>query len=82
MQRRASSSSVRERIREIPRFDGLENLALPADEADHNDTDIFLIASDDGTDWPLWLFWASLALAVVAGIQYLLETVRKVGVFR
>jgi CDP-diacylglycerol--glycerol-3-phosphate 3-phosphatidyltransferase len=38
------------------------------------------LATTDGTDWPLWLFWASLALAVVAGIQYLLEAVRKVGV--
>ena len=29
--------------------------------------------------WPEWLFWAGLALAVVAGIQYLLKARREVG---
>jgi CDP-diacylglycerol--glycerol-3-phosphate 3-phosphatidyltransferase len=40
----------------------------------------FTLATTNGTDWPLWLFWAALALAVVAGLQYLVETVRKVGI--
>ena len=30
-------------------------------------------------EWPEWLFWAGLALAVVAGIQYLLKAHREVG---
>lgn len=30
-------------------------------------------------EWPEWLFWAGLALAVVAGIQYLLKARREVG---
>jgi CDP-diacylglycerol--glycerol-3-phosphate 3-phosphatidyltransferase len=42
----------------------------------------FTLATTDGTDWPLWLFWAALALAVVAGLQYLVETVRRVGISR
>ena len=42
----------------------------------------FTLATREGTDWPLWLFWAALALAVVAGIQYLVEAVRKVGISR
>lgn len=40
------------------------------------------LAAREGADWPLWLFWASLALAVVAGIQYLIEAARKVGISR
>ena len=39
----------------------------------------FMLATTDGTDWPLWLFWASLALALLAGAQYLVEAVRRVG---
>ncbi len=30
-------------------------------------------------EWPEWLFWAGLALAVVAGIQYLLKAHSEVG---
>jgi CDP-diacylglycerol---glycerol-3-phosphate 3-phosphatidyltransferase len=30
-----------------------------------------------GTDWPLWLFWAGLALAVVAGAEYAFTAVRR-----
>ena len=30
-------------------------------------------------EWPEWLFWAGLALAVVAGIQYLLKARRELG---
>jgi CDP-diacylglycerol--glycerol-3-phosphate 3-phosphatidyltransferase len=42
----------------------------------------FTLATTDGTDWPLWLFWAALGLALVAGIQYLVEGLRKVGISR
>ena len=27
----------------------------------------------EGTDWPLWLFWAGVALALVAALQYLVK---------
>jgi CDP-diacylglycerol--glycerol-3-phosphate 3-phosphatidyltransferase len=30
----------------------------------------FVLVTDDGTDWPLWLFWSGVALAVAAGILY------------
>jgi CDP-diacylglycerol--glycerol-3-phosphate 3-phosphatidyltransferase len=39
---------------------------------------IGVIASDQGTDWPLWLFWAGVALAVVAAVQYVVGAVRTV----
>jgi hypothetical protein len=29
-----------------------------------------VLATHDGTDWPLWLFWAGLALALIAGLVY------------
>ena len=32
----------------------------------------------EGTDWPLWLFWAGVALALVAGAQYLAKARREV----
>jgi CDP-diacylglycerol--glycerol-3-phosphate 3-phosphatidyltransferase len=38
----------------------------------------FTLATHDGTDWPLWLFWAALSLALVAGAQYAVEVARKV----
>jgi CDP-diacylglycerol--glycerol-3-phosphate 3-phosphatidyltransferase len=38
------------------------------------------LATTEGTDWPLWLFWTSLGLAVAAGVQYLVEAPRKVGI--
>jgi CDP-diacylglycerol---glycerol-3-phosphate 3-phosphatidyltransferase len=38
----------------------------------------FVLATPDGTDWPLWLFWIGLATAVVAGAFYLLTAVRQV----
>ena len=38
----------------------------------------FAIVTDDGTDWPLWLFWIGLGLAVVAGAQYVLKARREV----
>jgi CDP-diacylglycerol--glycerol-3-phosphate 3-phosphatidyltransferase len=40
------------------------------------------LATADGTDWPLWLFWIALGVAVVAGVQYLVEATRKVGISR
>jgi CDP-diacylglycerol---glycerol-3-phosphate 3-phosphatidyltransferase len=30
----------------------------------------FVLATREGTDWPLWLFWASVGLAVAAGALY------------
>jgi CDP-diacylglycerol--glycerol-3-phosphate 3-phosphatidyltransferase len=29
-----------------------------------------VLITNDGTSWPLWLFWSGLALAVVAGLLY------------
>jgi CDP-diacylglycerol--glycerol-3-phosphate 3-phosphatidyltransferase len=37
------------------------------------------LATPDGTDWPVWLFWGALVLAVFAGVQYLVEALRTVG---
>jgi CDP-diacylglycerol--glycerol-3-phosphate 3-phosphatidyltransferase len=40
---------------------------------------LFLVlVTPEGTDWPLWLFWAGLALAVAAGIGYLARAWRYV----
>ena len=39
----------------------------------------FVIVTDDGVDWPVWLFWAGVALALVAAAQYLLKARREVG---
>jgi CDP-diacylglycerol--glycerol-3-phosphate 3-phosphatidyltransferase len=39
----------------------------------------FLIVTSSGTDWPLWLFWLALALAVVAGSQYVVKARREVA---
>lgn len=39
-----------------------------------------VIASDEGTDWPLWLFWIGVGLAVLAAVFYVsgaLRTVRR-----
>jgi CDP-diacylglycerol--glycerol-3-phosphate 3-phosphatidyltransferase len=30
----------------------------------------FAMVTRQGTDWPLWLFWAGVALALVAAVQY------------
>jgi CDP-diacylglycerol--glycerol-3-phosphate 3-phosphatidyltransferase len=32
----------------------------------------------DGTDWPLWLFWGGVALALLAAAQYLAKARREV----
>jgi phosphatidylglycerophosphate synthase len=39
----------------------------------------FTMVTEPGTDWPLALFWAGVALAVLAGMQYLLKARREVG---
>jgi CDP-diacylglycerol--glycerol-3-phosphate 3-phosphatidyltransferase len=38
----------------------------------------FLIVTSDGTDWPLWLFWAGVTLAVVAAVLYVAGAMREV----
>ena len=30
----------------------------------------FILVTEAGTDWPLWLFWSGVALASLAGILY------------
>src|SRR5918992_3178572 len=30
----------------------------------------FVMVTEAGTDWPLWLFWTGVVLAVVAGVLY------------
>jgi CDP-diacylglycerol--glycerol-3-phosphate 3-phosphatidyltransferase len=37
-----------------------------------------VIASDEGTAWPLWLFWAGVGLAVLAAIAYVAQALRAV----
>jgi CDP-diacylglycerol---glycerol-3-phosphate 3-phosphatidyltransferase len=37
----------------------------------------FVLATPKGTDWPLWIFWAGFALAVVALIGYLIKARRE-----
>ena len=32
----------------------------------------------EGTDWPLWLFWAGVALALIAAAQYVVKARREV----
>ena len=36
----------------------------------------FLIVTSESTEWPLWLFWFALGLAVVAGAQYVVKARR------
>jgi CDP-diacylglycerol--glycerol-3-phosphate 3-phosphatidyltransferase len=38
----------------------------------------FTMVTEPGTDWPLWLFWAGVALAVLAGTLYLFKARREV----
>jgi phosphatidylglycerophosphate synthase len=38
-----------------------------------------VIVTDDGVDWPVWLFWTGVALALVAAAQYVLKARREVG---
>ncbi len=38
----------------------------------------FVMVTHKGTDWPLWIFWAGLALALVALLEYVLKARREV----
>ena len=38
----------------------------------------FTMVTREGTDWPLWLFWIGVAIAVAAGAQYLVKARREV----
>jgi CDP-diacylglycerol--glycerol-3-phosphate 3-phosphatidyltransferase len=38
----------------------------------------FTMVTREGTDWPLWLFWIGVAVALAAGAQYLLKARREV----
>jgi len=37
-----------------------------------------VIVTDPGVDWPVWLFWAGVALALVAAAQYVQKARREV----
>jgi CDP-diacylglycerol--glycerol-3-phosphate 3-phosphatidyltransferase len=37
-----------------------------------------VIASDKGTEWPLWLFWIGVGVAVLAGVFYVVGALRTV----
>ena len=39
----------------------------------------FVMVTRQGTDWPLWIFWAGFALAVVSVVGYLLKARREVA---
>ena len=39
---------------------------------------VFVMVTHPDADWPLWLFWAGVALAVVAGVQYVVKAAREV----
>jgi CDP-diacylglycerol--glycerol-3-phosphate 3-phosphatidyltransferase len=39
----------------------------------------FLIVTSESTEWPLWLFWFALGLAVLAGAQYVVKARRVVA---
>jgi CDP-diacylglycerol--glycerol-3-phosphate 3-phosphatidyltransferase len=39
----------------------------------------FIMVTTDGTDWPLWLFWAGFGLAVVAFVSYAFKAGREVS---
>ena len=38
----------------------------------------FVMVTHKSTDWPLWIFWAGLALALVALLEYVLRARREV----
>ena len=38
----------------------------------------FVMVTHEGTDWPLWIFWIGVAIALAAGAQYLLAALRTV----
>jgi len=37
-----------------------------------------VMVTHEGTDWPLWIFWAGVGLALAAGTQYLVTAFRTV----
>jgi CDP-diacylglycerol--glycerol-3-phosphate 3-phosphatidyltransferase len=37
-----------------------------------------LLATTDGTRWPLWLFWIGIGMAGAAGVQYVARVVRRI----
>jgi CDP-diacylglycerol---glycerol-3-phosphate 3-phosphatidyltransferase len=39
----------------------------------------FVLVTDDGVSWPVWLFWIGVALALVAAAQYVLKARREVA---
>lgn len=39
---------------------------------------VCMLATAEGTDWPLWLFWIGVALAVAAGAAYVARVLRTV----
>jgi CDP-diacylglycerol--glycerol-3-phosphate 3-phosphatidyltransferase len=39
----------------------------------------FIMVTSDGTDWPLWLFWAGFGLAVLAVVSYAFKAGREVN---
>jgi CDP-diacylglycerol--glycerol-3-phosphate 3-phosphatidyltransferase len=39
----------------------------------------FAMVTHKGTDWPLWLFWIGVAIALVAAAQYVLKARREVA---
>jgi CDP-diacylglycerol--glycerol-3-phosphate 3-phosphatidyltransferase len=38
----------------------------------------FVLVTDDGVDWPLWIFWVGVALALAAALQYAAKARREV----
>jgi CDP-diacylglycerol--glycerol-3-phosphate 3-phosphatidyltransferase len=38
----------------------------------------FVMCTSDGTDWPLWIFWAGVGLAVISLVGYLRKARREV----
>jgi CDP-diacylglycerol--glycerol-3-phosphate 3-phosphatidyltransferase len=38
----------------------------------------FVMVTDESADWPLWIFWAGVAFAAVALVQYVLKARREV----
>jgi cardiolipin synthase (CMP-forming) len=36
-----------------------------------------VLLTEEGTDWPVWLFWAGLVLALAAGLQYALTALKE-----
>ena len=38
-----------------------------------------VLITEEGTEWPLWLFWTGLALAVAAGLAYAPRALREIA---